>query len=145
MQGSYGASLVVRAIGTWAILNALAIFIGGAVRWGNPAYDVVNLMPGSPFSWAIFLFVGGVLAMVGSLASRPIIGKDATIELRSVKVRNFGLNLIGIWFFLIGIGSIVAVFQISDISYGFGSSDLLLAVICVIMTKVKEPQHVSSA
>jgi hypothetical protein len=145
MQGSYGASLVVRAIGTWAILDAIAIVIGGSARWGNPAYDVVNLMPGSPFTWAIFLFVGGMLAMIGSLAQSPIIGKDVTIEVASIKVRNVGLKVIAVWFFLIGIASVVTIFQLSDISFGFGSTELLLAVICVVMTKVKEPQHVSSA
>lgn len=167
MQGSYGASLVVRAIGTWATYNGLAIIIGGTLRWGNSAYDVVNLMPGSPYTWGIILVICGGLVMYGSLTSRflplknlhysrpalnyhakgikEVIGtKDVTIDWSSVQFRNAGFKIMAAWLMLFGIAFFITIFTLPDISFGFGSRDFLIAVICVIMTNVREPQHVTS-
>lgn len=165
MQGSYGASLVVRAIGTWTIIYGCLIVIGGPARWSNPAYDVVNLMPGSPYTWAILLLLGGVVTMIGSLSKDglrlphihytrksltvkkwnrwfPTIGvvdKDVLIDWNKHQVRNFGLLMLAGWWLLFGTALLFGVWAVPNVGFGAGGNQLLLCVISIVMTKVREP------
>lgn len=158
--GNYGYSLIIRAIGTWAILQGIAINIGGVARWSNPAYDIANLMPGSPFTWGVILFVGGGLIMYGSLTDRkiklpnftyiqPTIGlvdddhlwikkKRVLIDWNSQQFRNAGLKIVGAWLFLFGLAFLAIVFRLDDIGLLSGTRDILFSLICIILTKVKE-------
>ena len=157
MNGSYGASLVIRAIGTWAIFQSLAISLGGPDRWANPAYDVANLMPGSPYTWAVILLIGGALIMYGSLTNGHLPFKNftykqitfdgrlryknVTVDWNSQQIRNVGLKIVGCWLLLFGFAFIAMIMQLPDIGFGAGSRDVLLSVICMIMTKVQEPKR----
>lgn len=162
MQGSYGASLVIRALGTWAIYMGLLINLGGEARWANPIYHVADLMPGSPLTWGFIMLAGGFLVMFGSLSNthlplpnftfkQPTVSsingkfglhlKSVTIDWSSEQIRNAGLKIMGCWLFLFGLAFIFAIFQVPDIALSSGSRDMLLCVICVIMTKVKEPKE----
>lgn len=161
MIGSYGASLVIRAIGTWAIFQGVMIILGGPLRWANPAYNTANLMPGSPYTWGVLIVLGGALIMYGSLTNRYLPLKNFTyqqptftsvngkfglhsksviVNWSSEQIRNTGLRIVGCWLFLFGIALMSTIFYIPDISYATGSRDILLSLICMIMTKVKEPK-----
>ena len=166
MNGSYGASLVVRALGTWAVIYGFLINIGGPERWGNPAYDVANLMPGSPYTWAVIILVAGMLTMLGSLITnklplpgfsfnRPDIVVESwkgnwipkfkkttrrqVVNWNKTQVRNIGLYILAAWWLLFGVALIIGAWHAPDIGYGAGGDKVVFAVVSIIMTKVKEP------
>ena len=163
MKGSYGASLVVRAIATWAIFQGLMLIIGGEARWTSPVYDVADLMPGAPLTWGIIVLVGGIIILCGSLTDRHLPFKHFNIKwpslrynvngkvepyLKSIEVdwsseqfRNMGLGLVAAWLFLFGISFAVTVFLIPDIGLATWTRDILLSIICLIMIRVREPKH----
>jgi hypothetical protein len=160
LQGSYGASLVTRLLGTWAIVYGALIFIDGTQRWADPVYQIINLVPGSPFSWGTLLIIGGLITMAGSLHRKnfPLpnfrvtyptidwIGWNPKLILHSMlvdwspaQVRNVGLYIIAFWTLVFGLALMITIFAGLSIPLGLGSRDLLISIISVVMTKVKEP------
>lgn len=56
-----------RLLATFAVVQGVAILIGGAIRWSAPAFRVALQLPGAPASWGLALLLSGALALAGSL------------------------------------------------------------------------------
>ena len=142
IQSSVFGTLCIRLLAGWAILHGLLTCIGGISRWSSPVYDVVKLMPGSPYTWGIILIVGGILALTASMLGiefeKQVFGKTITYAM----MKNTGLWIIAIVCFLFSIGVLSAALQPdSTVSLAAGDRDLLICVLCVMMTKAVEPTY----
>ncbi|AHH20866.1 hypothetical protein NONO_c60900 [Nocardia nova SH22a] len=58
----------------FAGVYGLITIVGGAARWGAPAYEVALQVPGSPQSWGAVLFGASVVGLLGfATGALPVI------------------------------------------------------------------------
>jgi hypothetical protein len=88
-----------RLWGATAILYGLLVWVGGPVRWSNPVYRIVNVVPGSPYTWGSVILAAGALIITGSFAGHH-------------RTRVVGLYLMAAWCLIFaGCFFILAVFD----------------------------------
>jgi hypothetical protein len=55
-------------------LYGLITILGGAARWGSPAYEVALQVPGAPQSWGAVLFGASVVGLLGfAVGALPVV------------------------------------------------------------------------
>lgn len=140
VKGSIISTMVIRVIGIWALLHGFLIVAGGPDRWANPFFETAMKVPGSPYTWGAFLMLGGFLVLLGSYANINV--KLFGSRFTKFRVKNVGLIIIALYNFMFAITTFFIVFNSERISYSSSLKDLLLTVICMILTKVVEPINV---
>lgn len=140
IQSSIFGTFCIRLIGIWAIVHGILTCLGGIAKWTSPAYDVVKLIPGSPYTWGIILCVGGMFTLSASLLGveyeRIILGRKITY----FGLKNFGLWVIAAVSLFFAIGVIAVAFEPgSPVSFAAADRDLFICAMSVMMTKAIEP------
>jgi len=57
---------LTRLLATFAIIQGVAIVVGGPGRWRGPSFTTALSVPGAPASWGIVLGVLGTVALLGT-------------------------------------------------------------------------------
>jgi hypothetical protein len=118
---------ITRTIGAWAIASALLIALGGAERWTSHAYDELNLMPGSPFTWAAIIGAAGLCIIIGSITQ---------LHVMRFSLRNLGLWVTALWCFILVIGFVAATL-VPGVSYNISTTYFLVGVLSIFATKTR--------
>lgn len=66
--------LVAQMMLAFGTLYGVITIVGGAARWGSPAYEVALQVPGAPQSWGAVLFGASIVGMLGfAVGAQPVI------------------------------------------------------------------------
>lgn len=117
---------VTRTIGAWAIVSGILIICSGKERWSGHAYDELNHMPGSPYTWGALFLIAGILVVVGSMMK---------VKVSRFSVRNAGLWLIAFWCILFVIGFIASMLVNPGVSLNIPTTYLFVGILSLFMTK----------
>jgi hypothetical protein len=115
---------VVRTIGAWGFLAGLLLFLSGERRWVGPSYDILEVLPGSPYTWGLLISFAGLMVVLGSLKQNRF-------------MRNFGLYFIAVWCLFFSVGLVIAAFANGTVSFNLASTYFLVGTLSIFMTRVK--------
>lgn len=141
IQSSIFGTFCIRVLAAWSIVHGMLTCIGGSDRWINSVYDIVELIPGAPYTWGIALIIGGLLALSASLLGIEFSKKIGRVNINYSLLKNVGLWIIGATCFCFFLGLIGVAITHPDISFTVGDRDLLICVLCIMMTKATEPSY----
>lgn len=125
LPGGIITSMLIRVIGFWAVLNGSLICLGGASRWGSPAYNVVEQVPGAPETWGVVIILAGLCTLVGSYTKK-------------YWLKNIGLMGTATYCLFFSIGFSYAAFLFETMSFGVGTLELMTATLSLILCYADE-------
>lgn len=59
------ALVITKLVAGYAILQGVAIFLGGLGRFGAPGYAIALQVPGAPWSWGVVIIMAGTIMVCG--------------------------------------------------------------------------------
>lgn len=62
----WSVQALTRLTATFAILQGIAIIVGGPERWRGLSFQIALMVPGSPPTWGYLILVAGIVAAVGT-------------------------------------------------------------------------------
>ena len=110
-----------------AVLASSFIFAGGPSRWDNKAHSVANLVPGSPYTWAVFLFTSGLMILLGSF-------------FRNLQLEVAGLYVMAFWCSAYGLTTLVASIKVHGAPLSTSLWIIFIAMQLVVIVKSKATQ-----
>ena len=122
---------ITRTYGLAAFLTGIAIIFSGPIRWGSRAYNTLNYMPGSPYTWGVIVAIAGAMIVFGSIFYKrsPKIGRW------QVSVRNLGLWALAAIHALIAVGFGFAVLTSETTAFNIPVIYALIGLTCIFLTK----------
>ena len=125
VETNIAAIFVTRSLGAWAALNGILIVLSGSERWHSHTYDILNRMPGSPYTWGAIGILVGLCIIIGSISK---------IVVRGFSLRNFGLWATALWSLTFAVGFFASA-AFNPISLNAPSTYLLMCILCIFMTR----------
>jgi hypothetical protein len=106
-------------------LQGILIIFGGPERWQGPGLSVINRLPGSPTSWALWALGSGVLVIFGLVT-------------RQWKLKAVGLVSFSVWCAAFSVGAFGAAITIDTVAPTGGPTYLAMAVLIALLVGYRD-------